>query len=168
MMELKERYKGQILLLLTVLVAPVAIYRLALVDTVQLWMQRNTGREKKELLLMQTQAQNASTQSGDKDTSYNTSLSSFLFTVSEKNNCVMESYTPYQGDSNPDKERSSVTISTAEAVITGKFLPLVTVIYALEEFSLRWKIVSTDFKASKPHPKTGEIQIKLSIIIQYI
>lgn len=181
MNRIREIYKGQLLLLLTVVLAPVLIYKLAIGDTVRLWMRIGEEREKKELLMEQNRngtraggpaaepiaAGSTGAFSGkplwDKQ---DISLSSFLFEVSTENDCVMESYTPYQN--NPAKETPLIPVATAEVVITGKFIPLVHIIYALEEFSRKWKIISTDMKTSGPGRTNTVTEIKLTVLIQYI
>lgn len=169
---IREKYKGQMLLLLTVIVAPVAIYMFAIGDTVQLWVQIRADSEKKALLMAQNGTGNRTGPTAVDPVSslpsgrQNVSLSSFLFEVATDNNCVLESYSPYQN--NPEKDRPAIPVSTAEVIITGKFIPLVKIIYAVEKFSRKWKIISTDIKASKPGRTNTGTQIKLSIIIQYI
>lgn len=164
---LKEKYKGQMLLWAILFIAPLTIYRFAISDTVQLWLLIQDNRAKKELLIAQNRADiNNSSENSFSSVDQANTLSSFLFTIAKENNCIMESYTPYQNT--PNGEKSAITITTAHVIITGKFIPLVHVIYSLENSPRKWKIVSTDFKTSKPTIKTNEIQIKLSLIIQYI
>lgn len=180
MIRIKESYKGQLLLLLTVVIAPVLIYKLAVGDTVRLWMQIREEREQKELLMEQNRSEKQANGPTEEPVPIGTtgtfagkafpdkqaiSLSSFLFEVSTENGCVMESYTPYQN--NPAKE-GPIPVSSAEVIITGKFIPLVHIIYALEEFSRKWKIISTDMKASGPGRTDSVTEIKLIMIIQSI
>lgn len=181
MIRIKERYKGQLLLLLTVAIAPVLIYKLAIGDTVRLWMRIRDERVKKELLMEQNRSEKQANVPAQEPVPTRTtgafsgkalpdkqaiSLSSFLFEVSSENGCVMESYTPYQNK--PATEAPVIPVSSAEVVITGKFIPLVHIIYALEEFSRKWKIISTDMRASGPGRTNPVTEIKLIMIVQYI
>lgn len=181
MTRIKESYKGQLLLLLTVVIAPVLIYKLAVGDTVRLWMQIREEREQKELLMEQNRSEKQANGPTEEPVPIGPtgtfagkafpdkqaiSLSSFLFEVSTENGCVMESYTPYQNK--PATTAAVIPVSSAEVVITGKFIPLVHIIYALEEFSRKWKIISTDMKASSPGRTDSVTEIKLIMIIQSI
>lgn len=181
MTRIKERYKGQLLLLLTVVIAPVLIYKLAIGDTVRLWMQIREDRGRKELLLERNRSGKLAAGPAEETVSMGTtgafagaalpdkqaiSLSSFLFEISTEHGCIMESYTPYQDK--PSKEAQVIPVSSAEVVLTGKFIPLVHIIYALEEFSLKWKIISTDMRASGPGRTNSVTEIKLIMIIQYM
>ena len=181
MNRIREKYKGQMLLLLTLVIAPAVIYQFAIGDTVRLWMRIRADRENKELLLEQNRRENRADSSAAMPVSFpgsgkstgqqlpgreEASLSSFLFGIAGENDCVMERYTPYPGK--PGKDKPALPVTTAEVVITGKFIPLVKIIYALEEFSGAWKIISTDLKISRPGRADIQAQIQLFLVIQYI
>lgn len=165
MKALKERYKGQLLLLL-LLLAPVVTYQLAISRTVTLWRTVNLEREQIERLLSENKTDDRIKSADTLLFDQSHSLSDFLFSLSGENDCVLESYIPYSGAR--ETETAGFSISTAEAVLTGDFINLINVIAALDGSAEKWKIISADFKSSRPEPKTKAVKIKLSLIIQYI
>lgn len=159
-MKIPERYKGQILLCVLIVLLPMLTIRYSVGKTIGAIVSYT--RQQNILTELEKRQKVSSDKNNDKII-FSGSFPNTVFSIITQENCSIDNYIPFT-----IKESGGFILETHQLVIKGNFIPMLRIIEKIEKGYGFFKIISVEFSSSSQLYRSDAKELKMTLLIQDI